>query len=338
MDNVKAQKLSYIVNTVLLLMVLGLWAFFYMCKARFLVYFSIPTTCVYLVNYILIKTRKLDIFVWLTYFWIVLYMGVTTVCLGFNMGFHLYSMSLILVLFCTDYMAYKLKASPTRVLLISIGIALVYICSTTVAIWNGPIYETEKIYNIVMLVSNAITVFSFIIIYTKILLNMVISSEKQLLHMALYDNLTGLYNRHYMMDSLKEQSNYANSWIAIMDIDNFKKINDVYGHNAGDYVLNELAKILTTVGEGCTIARWGGEEFLILGSDMSEDISVLEQLRNKVAEKPIVFEESPIAVTVTIGVSVYNNFVSVDKWIQDADQKLYFGKNNGKNRVVYSVD
>lgn len=156
--------------------------------------------------------------------------------------------------------------------------------------------------------------------------------------MALYDNLTGLYNRHYMMDSLKEQSNYANSWIAIMDIDNFKKINDVYGHNAGDYVLKELAKILTTVGEGCTIARWGGEEFLILGSDMSEDISVLEQLRNKVAEKPIVFEESPIAVTVTIGVSVYNNFVSVDKWIQDADQKLYFGKNNGKNRVVCSVD
>lgn len=335
MENQKAVKMSYIVNTVLLTFVLGLAGFFYLCKAESLVIFSIPTICVYLINYLFIKLKKLNLFVWLTYFWITLYMSYTTIALGFNMGFHLYSLSLILVLFCTDYMAYKLNGSATRAVLISCGIALIYMCSTAVAVWNGPIYKTSKIYSNIMLVLNAGVVFTFIITYAKILINMIIKSESELTRIAHYDKLTNLYNRHFMMDALKEESELEGSWIALLDIDDFKNINDTYGHNAGDYVLVHLAEILKSVCGKCTISRWGGEEFLVLCKDKSVETSIMEKLRSEICKEPFSFEGTDIKVSMTIGVSVYEASRSADKWIQSADQKLYAGKNSGKNVVVY---
>ncbi len=334
MENSKAVKMSYIVNTVILSLVIGLAGFFYLCKAQALVIFSIPTACIYLINYALIKFNKLDIFVWLTYFWITLYMSYTTVALGFNMGFHLYSLSLILVLFCTDYLAYKLKGRATRVVLISIGIALIYICSTGVAVWNGPMYETPKIYSNIMLAINASVVFAFIIIYARILIRMIINSEGKLTRIAHYDKLTGLYNRHYMMDVLSGQDEKEGSWIALLDIDDFKNINDTYGHNTGDFVLVHLAEILVSVCDKCTVSRWGGEEFLILCKDTSLDASIMEKLRMEICKEPFSYEGTDIKVSVTIGVSDYEAERSTDKWIQSADQKLYVGKNNGKNVVV----
>lgn len=338
MNTAVAKKLSFVVNAILFVFVLMLLGFFYTCNATFLVYFSIPTIAVYLVNFLLIKFNKLDVFVWLTYSWIELYMGITTICLGFDMGFHLYSISMILVIFCTEYMAFKLNGRKTRSIIISVGIALVYICCTGITLWNGPIYETPKSYSVLALTINACIVFSFLIIYSKMLLDLVISSEKKLTKIALYDKLTGLYNRHYIMDILGGDTNEKGSWIAILDIDNFKKINDTYGHSAGDDVLIDISKVLNETCKNCTISRWGGEEFLILCSDKSVDISVLENMRNEVSKRKVSFEDKEISYTVTVGVSIYDGIKSVDKWIIDADEKLYYGKNNGKNKVVSVIE
>ncbi|MCQ2532560.1 MAG: GGDEF domain-containing protein [Saccharofermentans sp.] len=335
MDSIKAKKLSYIVNTVLLFFVLFLLGFFYICDATFMIKFSIPTTCVYLINYALIKTNKLHLFVQLTYYWIILYMTFATLCLGFNMGFHLYCMSMVLVIFCTEYIARKIKGSKTGALPISIAIAIVYIACTGIAIWNGPVYETPKIYSNIMLAINSCTVFSFLIIYTQILLGIVYSSEDQLTKMAHTDKLTGLFNRHYTMGVLTEKNSLDKSWLALLDIDGFKKINDTYGHNAGDYVLVSLAEVLNEVCNKCTVARWGGEEFLVYCDNGVDDIQVLEKLRKAVENHKFTFEGKDIAVTITIGATIYDGKFTVDKWIQDADAKLYQGKNNGKNKVVF---
>ena len=101
MDTKKAQKITYIVNTVILILVFGLMGFFYMCHATFLVYFSIPTAFVYIIGFYLIYSEKLDFYVRIVYLWLTLYMCTTTLCLGYNFGFHLYCMSMIPVIFVT---------------------------------------------------------------------------------------------------------------------------------------------------------------------------------------------------------------------------------------------
>ena len=104
-----AKKMTYGVNTVILLLVFGLGYFFCMVNAPFLIYFSIPTVFVYLVGYYFIAKELLHIYVWMVYIWLTLYMSIATVCLGYAYGFHLYCFSMIPVMFVTEYMAYKLE-------------------------------------------------------------------------------------------------------------------------------------------------------------------------------------------------------------------------------------
>ena len=161
---------------------------------------------------------------------------------------------------------------------------------------------------------------------------MIISSEKQLSERANRDRLTHLYNRHYMMERLKEA--YADDkvyFIAMLDIDNFKSINDKYGHLAGDEVLKRVASVMEDVCKDSIVSRWGGEEFLILTTEGTE---LIEKLRRAVEDMIIELEDQIIKVTLTAGVEIKNKDIKFNKWIVAADEKLYIGKNNGKNRVV----
>ena len=84
----------------------------------------------------------------------------------------------------------------------------------------------------------------------------------------------------------------------------------------------------------CIVCRWGGEEFIILSARKSCGSERLEALRKKIADEVFRYEGSDLRITVTIGVCSYNESLSSDIWISKADEKLYFGKNNGKNQVV----
>ena len=121
------------------------------------------------------------------------------------------------------------------------------------------------------------------------------------------------------------------------DIDNFKKINDQYGHNAGDYILVSIANILREACDDIIVSRWGGEEFLILVSGIDEDqvLAGIEKLRKNIESEDFVFEDRHIKVTITSGVAARAKGQSIDNWINDADNKLYTGKNTGKNKVVF---
>ncbi len=127
--------------------------------------------------------------------------------------------------------------------------------------------------------------------------------------------------------------------IAMADIDHFKKINDTYGHNAGDYCLKTLAELLKESCKNVTVGRWGGEEFLVyLPSNdkytKKDDLQFFENIRKTVETKDFEFEGKHIKVTITIGAARKNDHVSIEKWIQEADENLYYGKNNGRNRVI----
>ena len=329
-------KLTYTVNTVILGLVVGLMIFFNICKATILVYFSIPTIFVYIVGYVLIYKKKLGLYVWLVYIWITIYMSLATICLGYKYGFHLYSLSMIPIIYYTNYIAYKLGQNRVKSAIFSFIIITSYMTCTIFVSFNGPIYEGNNIYEAVFWITNSIIVFWFLIFYTKRLIKTTIDSEEKLREMSLVDRLTGLYNRHYMMDKLETVADRNdNEVVAIIDIDDFKKINDKYGHNAGDYVLQHLSQVMRENCPDSVISRWGGEEFLLLINDNKNAIDMMEKLRATVEKTDFKYEKQSIKVSVTIGLADRGNETSIDKWVQNADDKLYKGKNSGKNVVIY---
>ena len=170
--------------------------------------------------------------------------------------------------------------------------------------------------------------------------------ENSLTEMANLDPLTGISNRRKMQQMLKyvmeeyETQQYQ-TVIAMIDIDYFKKINDTYGHDAGDEVLVMLAKILRDKheeNESFHVSRWGGEEFLVFyerhQKSREEVIQEFDALRQKIQDTVIQYNQSNINITVTIGLAFYEKGETIHSLIKVADKNLYEGKNAGRNRVV----
>jgi len=164
-------------------------------------------------------------------------------------------------------------------------------------------------------------------------------ANEQLLTLATTDRLTGVSNRAKLDDAFEHEIRRARRQgscfeIAILDIDFFKKVNDTYGHQTGDQVLIEVARRLQSNSRGTDIVgRWGGEEFLIICADMEDGIQAFgEHMRSVVAEKPF---ESVGSITVSIGVTTYQDLDTKETMIKRADQALYEAKEAGRNRVVF---
>lgn len=162
--------------------------------------------------------------------------------------------------------------------------------------------------------------------------------------MATTDIVTGLYNRHYMSNHLVTQLEAGNAQhkklsLLMLDIDHFKKINDTYGHAAGDRVLTEFGdRVLQNIRGVDLAARFGGEEFVVImpGTDQDWALRVAERLRKCVADKPFVIEEGqePVYVTVSIGLVTVKTYKETPHELLDiADKALYEAKDAGRNRV-----
>lgn len=167
--------------------------------------------------------------------------------------------------------------------------------------------------------------------------------EQELYNMANHDQLTGLMNRRRILyffeefERLKNESGIDYS-ICIFDIDNFKVVNDTYGHYAGDIVLKKVTSVVQSLMPANShIARWGGEEFLIIFNGASPQIYYdLENMRLAVQKEKIDFEGKEIKITITFGLSSSRAAINYDRVITDADTMLMYGKQHGKNQVCVS--
>ena len=337
MDLQRIRRFTYIINTIIFALVIGLAGFFYLCKATILLWFSIPTALVYVLGYFLIHKDRLDIYVRLVYFWITFYMCLCTVCLGYKIGFHLYCFSMIPIIFYTEYMADKLGKTKINAFVVSGIVAICYLLSTGYAAFFGPLYTTDNSIAGAFWATNSVIVIAFLVFYSRLILSLIGDYENKLQDAALKDQLTGLYNRHYMLDELdKTAAEGKEYFLAMVDIDDFKQINDQHGHNAGDFILASVARIMKETCTKSSISRWGGEEFLILtpGPISGTGLELIETLRKKIESEDFVFEGTHINVTITAGLAEFSADRSVDKWVDEADDKLYLGKGSGKNKVV----
>ena len=168
-----------------------------------------------------------------------------------------------------------------------------------------------------------------------------VNMQRSLRNLIVKDSLTDLYNRRYCNQNLKNLSEqYIKTGepytLAIADIDFFKKVNDTYGHIAGDEVLVSVAQIMkkSMAGKGFA-ARWGGEEFLLVytGCDMETTLTYLEMLVEAIREMRVEYDDKAIKITISIGVATGNGD-SVDKVLCTADDRLYHAKKEGRDRVV----
>lgn len=158
------------------------------------------------------------------------------------------------------------------------------------------------------------------------------------------DALTQVYNRgngnrllaQVIKNSKETGADFA---VALGDIDYFKKVNDTYGHDGGDIILKGIAQLMkNTVGKNGFVSRFGGEEFLIVFEYVNADAAytVLERLRNKVVDSAFQYGEHSVKVTMTFGLVEGDGNRTPEELIKEADKRLYRGKLEGRNRIIYN--
>lgn len=168
------------------------------------------------------------------------------------------------------------------------------------------------------------------------------ASGKKLKALTRIDDQTNMFNRRYLQNRLDHEfeqflrDNNNNRVLIMIDIDHFKQINDSYGHLAGDFVLNHVAQIINDrVRKSDICGRYGGEEFLILLHNLGTDnaLEFAENIRQSIEQHPINYNNNPIHVTVSIGISLVNPAMkSSQDWIQQADSAMYQSKQQGRNK------
>ena len=166
------------------------------------------------------------------------------------------------------------------------------------------------------------------------------ASRDELQRVANTDALTGLANRHAAARALDERLGRIPEPLTVMllDLDEFKRINDGHGHQAGDAVLREAAaRMRAALPSGALLGRWGGEEFIVIldGEPGREPAAIAEGVRAALASGPVVFEGVTIPVTVSIGLATAFSGDGIDALLAEADAALYRAKDAGRNRVVY---
>ena len=207
--------------------------------------------------------------------------------------------------------------------------------------WIRITFEHETDYALIWQILTIIGALLMFLMYRYRLIHI---HNQQLREMARHDPLTGLYNRRMLTESLTDSSDLAKRYkrpfsIIFFDLDDFKTINDQFGHNEGDRVLKEISDILHS---NCRLSdhygRWGGEEFLIVlpESNLKEALASAEKLRKAIQEHD--FKLSPTAhITGSFGVAQYEPGESINNIVARSDKALYRAKSSGKNRVCKDI-
>ena len=296
----------------------------------------------YLFCLILIRKNRIYEFVLLSYFEVLLHMCLAICYTGWENGFQITLIGMNVLLFFSEYFGRMLETKYVHAAPVCMIGLFTYLLTFFITHTRTAPYPLPQNISFVLQVAWAVIVFCISIFILEIFVLTTFHSEKYLFMKAGQDELTGLLNRYSAnsrLDELISTEESGNAWAAMIDIDNFKGINDTYGHNCGDYVLRTLAGIMRDIFGKNACFRWGGEEFLIIGTDREDAPSAqekLERLCRTVENHEFAFEGNKLRLTVTSGLAFYEAGMDREQWIQKADMRLYKGKTSGKNQVVTS--
>ncbi len=342
-------KIAKIISLALLIIHTGLLIFFFANKVYFMAVFSIASILTYIGTFSLIKAKKIRLYIITLLLEVLLHMIMATVCVGWQSGFPLYAFALISIVYYLKYISPSSTFSKLIPHIVIILMGSTFFGLRLYTYFFKPIYTLSDNTNKCIYLVNTIFVFVFVAEFLYQYTNNILENEQDLQSQAEFDELTQLYNRRKMHDILRNfsensytmQKNYT---ITIMDIDNFKLINDRYGHDAGDYVLKTIAKIMKRVCKEIPevdVCRWGGEEFLLAqtwnsttDSDFATCKKTISIIHNSVDSYSFDYNGIKMHVTMTAGIAAHEIGEMLETTINHADQRLYWGKAHGKNRIV----
>ena len=255
-----------------------------------------------------------------TLFWCMLFLATLIITLG-----HLRSLPVLLILLTFSY--YKLYVEPHS--------------------WMNVEYSEEE--KLTFMIASALL--CAVIIYSEYIRHKLLVGlyqgtveKNKMKFLSTHDELTGLLNRRGFNDAIK--TSLANGHRAsdkhvliLLDIDNFKYINDTYGHNFGDLVLKNISKLQeVSVRSSDLITRWGGEEFLIFLENIPRDdvLRIAENIRKNVEKTPVANKNLKVNVTISLGIAYSEERDSFDALLNLADERMYIAKANNKNCIVDS--
>lgn len=251
------------------------------------------------------------------------------------------------------YFTFVIKSEKRKSLSLTFCVTLLlsYILSYILSQMLAPIAPLSPTWTRVFFIMNAVISFIIIIMLSYMFVWELLNKQKiltmqneQLDELAHKDPLTHLLNRRSMNEKMTlrmEQLKLTGKrfTLVIGDIDDFKKVNDNYGHEAGDIVLITVSDIIRqNVGGGGFVCRWGGEEILmVLNESLESATEVTDRIRKRIDENIVNHEGNQIHVSMTFGVAESIPGYKIEHLIQQADDRLYYGKKHGKNQVVTSI-
>lgn len=280
----------------------------------------------------------------------IFYIFAATICIGWNAGFPLYIFALIPFTYYISYLSTLKDDNRISTLGFSIVATVAFLSMRLYSYFEEPLYRVSEIrflYFIYMVnagISILLILFCLSVFYSAITFSesTLRARNSRLSSLAITDPLTGFYNRRFMVDHLRqavyraEQTNIPFS-LLLCDIDDFKLINDTYGHNCGDQVILKMSSIMhRIVRDSDYICRWGGEEILILlpGCPANNAARLAEKIRAEIIEHPVQYHGNTVPFSMTFGIQSYEACTDYLELLKKADSKLYQGKQNGKNCIV----
>jgi diguanylate cyclase (GGDEF)-like protein len=316
---------------------------FYYLDIKELFYFNFLSVIIYTISLILNYRGKQGLALWLAYFEVNVHAVLAVLLIGWESGFYFYLMAIAPLLFLNPKLS-LFKKSLTLVIPVFSVIWLhrVMLLDTAVYIFD------ESIINLLNEINAVATI--LILAYLSFIYSRAVSISEERLRstsmalevMAATDPLTDILNRRAMLDEIKsEVARYRVSGrpfvLALGDVDDFKSINDEYGHLNGDIVLKKIAAMLgKNFRKGDLIGRWGGEEFLILlvGTNVDEAEVAIDKVRQNIEDTQIKLGDHLYSVTITFGLCEFRSGMTIDECLHRADLALYLGKSHGKNQTV----
>lgn len=277
---------------------------------------------------------------------VVIHSVVATLMVGVDPSFQLYSLVIIPVAVYVLFFSCRFeKFLATIISFVLIGTVANVMSMLAVQWLDGfPYYPLS--YSDIDLQRNLNLIFSALLLIVfslmfaldiYVLIERLNESNRRLEYTATHDALTGLYNRHSLKPEFDRLvSSGVHFCIVLADIDDFKQVNDTYGHDAGDAVLVAVSSaIAEETGEEDIACRWGGEEILvIIHAERSAAIETVQCIREHIVAKKVDFEDESIPVTLTYGFADSTEESDIEKLIALADDRLYYGKRNGKNVII----
>ena len=342
------------ISVVLAFIHIALCICFYLYEYPILFIYNIFAVILYLImGFRFTALREYALMYYCCYAEITFFSSFATLLAGWDWGFMIYLIALTPVSF---YLAYSspqfghgIKKPFFFVSLSMVVFVITRILSTRIT----PLY-TERIFDqhmTLMYSVNAIISFFalllFSILFTIEIRQNEIRLEEQyslLESVSSKDPLTGLFNRRsmdkYLITALEQSKGDGLVFSVILgDIDDFKRVNDTYGHNIGDQVLIQVAKTISeNASEGCRVCRWGGAEILIfIPENETVTYEVAEKIRQSIEQIRVPFSADYVSVTMTFGIAEYSPGLPFNKLVSIADNRLYYGKRHGKNQVVSTM-